>query len=280
MRPWARLRESSVVTRPEPDSRDASEAGKAAESFTLSPDPKKDRALKIAFAWIDAEALHNILCAEIGEPNPNAPSYPQWVWEAGRRVCRGYYPKIYRLADSAVGTAYKMGICFGLMVGGESKISESIKDLDISPNREPTSEEMKQIARKLYGEAEEFSLPADGASLIPTEISEEMDRRKASFTLEQLGYWHLGVSDVCLMMAGRDSSTVATKIYSTMVLYWKVVEKLGSIERLTEFLTKIYGQSMVGNDPKRVKQLCGRVRLRFAAPGRPKKRPHARSDVK
>lgn len=197
--------------------------------------------------------------------------YPPWVIECGKNVCRAIFPKAYKLADPKVTDAYKIGIGLGMMQAGASQFAEAFAKLGIqAEDRELTADEAEKLAALLYGPDSGLKCPVDGSTLIPAEISEFLEQKMKEMSLREQASFHQGIADAIAMMAGKNKATLATTPYSTMLVYWRAVDSLGSVEQLHDFLTKIHGRNLVGSDIKRTRQLCLRVGKRFQAPGRPK----------
>lgn len=239
--------------------------------MTTNPQkPNSSDAVLAALRYADSRVLVDIMSADIGEPNPAAPQYPAWVVKCGQKVARATYPRAYAVNDDGLTMAYKAGLAIGMMVGSESKLADTFKELGLKIDREPTQQELAAAKNFLFGENSGLTFPKDGSSLIPDEVKEDMARWEAEMTIEQKGNFHAGISDAFSMLAGRNQTTPATARYTTMLVYWKVVEALKTMEQLHDFLTRVHGQNIVGSDIKITRQLCQRVGKRFKPPGRPK----------
>jgi hypothetical protein len=60
------------------------------------------------------------------------------------------------------------------------------------------------------------------------------------------------------------------EIYLFMMIYWRLIERMGSVRQLHESLVTVFGASRVG-EQKRIEKICQRIGLSFRKPGRPKK---------
>jgi hypothetical protein len=159
-----------------------------------------------------------------------------------------------------------------MVQAGASQFAEAFAKLGIqAEDRELTADEAEKLAALLYGPDSGLKCPADGSTLIPAEISEFLEQKMKKMSLREQASFHQGIADAIAMMAGKNNATLATTPYSTMLVYWRAVDSLGSMEQLHDFLTKIHGENLVGSDIKRTRQLCCRVGKRFKAPGRPPK---------
>jgi hypothetical protein len=57
-------------------------------------------------------------------------------------------------------------------------------------------------------------------------------------------------------------------IYLFLMIYWQIVDQLGSVRKLHELLIKVFGPSRTG-DQKRIEKMCQRLGKSFRKPGRP-----------
>jgi hypothetical protein len=223
----------------------------------------------------------DLMRADFGEPFEEGVTYPEWAIRCGKKVCRALFPMVYELEGAeSLRRAHELGLARGLLEGAQVQLAGALSELAPLADREPTEEEKIRLSEMLFGKESGLSLSQEAFGFVPREVLDELDKMTESFSLEEWGLYYGGMSAGCLMLAGRNAATLATNLYSTMLLYWRVVERLESVERLHAFLTKVHGQNVVGSDIKRTRQLCGRIGKRFAPPGRPKKLPHAPKPAK
>jgi len=226
--------------------------------------------------------MHDVMRAECGEPLPDGIHYPEWVIRCGKKVCPALFPKVYELKNSLdLSDPGKLGLLDGLLKGAETQLLKAcaqVPDFEVTPEAAARGEQ--EIANLLYGRDSGLKLPEDGQSFIPEEIGREIETNAAGLGSEGQGQYFQGKSEAYFMLAGRNASTLATDLYLAMLLFWRLVERMSSVEQLHEFLTRRLGQNVVGSDIKRTRQLCGRIGKRFAPPGRPKKLPHAPKPAK
>lgn len=246
---------------------------------TESDEAEREKALKLASAWADAFALPHTMAMDMGEPIEGSPAYPDWVVACGKKVARALFPKAYVLDNEKLTQAYKAGLFFGMMTASEQKVAQLSGKIGILPEA-PSADQLKAFADRIYGANSGVTLPADGSSLIPEELVAKLEVMEAGLSVEERGLFYAGLADAHSMVAGKNAATDATTLYSTMLVYWRLVDRLTSVDQLHDFLTKVHGQNLVGSDLKRTRQLCLRVGKRFAAPGRPKKLPQTKSGVK
>jgi hypothetical protein len=158
-----------------------------------------------------------------------------------------------------------------MMQAGEAKLGSVFSELKIKMEGVPTEAQLEGVTTFLYGANSGATLPKDGSSVIPEEIHADLAKFESEMDLEAKGHLHAGISDAHLMLSGKNAATSTTLRYTSMIVYWRVVEMMTSMEQLHEFLTKIYGVNVVGTDIKGTRQLCHRIGKRFKSPGRPKK---------
>ncbi len=106
-------------------------------------------------------------------------------------------------------------------------------------------------------------------------ISPEMREKIRLIELEanpvELAEIYQGKRDAVSMMNGENKTTDTTAIYQLMLTFWRLVEQFPTAQRFFEFLTRFLGQNRVGDDPKRIQQMCARIGKTFAKVGRPRK---------
>jgi hypothetical protein len=161
------------------------------------------------------------------------------------------------------------------MEAGQIKLAEVFKDLGPIPLPMPSDTELTKLWATFYGDdAKGFTFRTDGDPM-PIEMREDIEQRQREFSLEQQADFHQGVADVTRMMGGQNAGTTTTSQYQFMLIFWKAIERLPSFEVFFNIMTKVFGQNLIGNDPKRLRQICHRVGKRFRRPGRPPKLPQA-----
>jgi hypothetical protein len=88
--------------------------------------------------------------------------------------------------------------------------------------------------------------------------------------LHGLGDGQLGPSGT---KDGSIKSSDATPIYMCLMLYWREIFRIQSIQELYNWLVVPFGKNRLGSDRKRLEKLCERIGLRFRGRGRPRKNP-------
>jgi hypothetical protein len=99
-------------------------------------------------------------------------------------------------------------------------------------------------------------------------------------SLKEQAELHQGIADATRMVAGENDSKETTAIVLTMVIFWRLVDRLPTARSLLDMLTKAHGENIVGDDPKRIAQICARIGKKFRGPGRPRKQLQRRAAVK
>lgn|GEM_PF-7025955 len=231
--------------------------------------------LKVA-RWADWTILLNSLAFDSGVSDEKPKGYPPWVIKCAQKVTRALFPIIYEITDTSIRRAYALGVACGMMRGGELRINSLLDPLKLELP-EPTDEELATAWNALFKGVGESLTPPVNDSLIPEEISSEIQRMQAELNLRELAEFHQGFADGLRMIAGENKSTETTDVYSFMVTYWRIVDRLPSAEALHEIVQKIHGVNAAGSDPKRIAQMCQRVGKTFRKAGRPRKNTSTRN---
>ena len=189
----------------------------------------------------------------------------------GEKVSRALFPGIEdRMSYQSKGASYAAGFSLGFVDGGLRALTEVFERLKPWPKmREPTDEEIKKGLHYLFGEYGDWlfeNIKDDGAKFF-----ESVADFESKLTVPEAAGFAQGKADALKMIAGANRKNDATDIYLFMLLYWRVVEHLESIDHLHRVLIKVFGRNRAGYDPKRVAQICQRVGLKYKLRGRPRK---------
>lgn len=232
---------------------------------------KGQKFLRIA-RLADFTVTVNCLIAELDPAEALPQNYPLWVRRCGRRVTRALFPRVYRAFEGkSPSRAYDLGLAFGMMESGQKMLTELSDQIGPLPQTEITDANSEGLWHLLYGDGAKTLTFTPGDDLIPVEIRRELSERQQRFTLQQQADFHQGVADVTRMMNGENESTATTDIYTFMLIFWRVIDRLPTFEAFYDIATKVFGQNRTGNDPKRLAQMCQRVGKKFRRPGRPPK---------
>lgn len=99
-------------------------------------------------------------------------------------------------------------------------------------------------------------------------LCSSVDQNYADMTDFLLGYAYAFASKPKTFKVGQMGGTTF-EIYLFMVMFWRLVDGLGSVPRLHQVLGKVFSPYRVGN-LKRVEKICQRVNLHYNKPGRPR----------
>ncbi len=212
----------------------------------------------IGFA--DFSVASELLLESTGMADGPASEYPVWVRQCGEKVNRALFPRVYAPAKSFP-SAYGAGVAVGMIVTGRKTASVTLATKFATLS----AEQRGDIWQRVSGEE---SAPPSG---ITAGEREQVSEIEAKFTPEQQVDFDQGKADAGRMLLGENETTEATQIYKLMLTFWRFVDELPNTQVLFEFLSATLGQNVVGNDPKRVQQLCRRVGKKFRPPGRPRK---------
>ena len=220
----------------------------------------------------DFSVLAAFMLESAGITELDTSHYPDWVRCAADKVNRALYPKFYEaLATNATRPNYGRGIAFGLMEAGQKGIAAWALKLP-KGMPEPTEEQAEAVWRWFYREDADKATPPSNGELIATEYRDDFRELESGLNGTELADLHQGIADAARMMSGENKATETTRIYLVMVSFWRVVDQLPNSDALFNLLTTSLGPSIVGDDPKRIAQLCTRVRKKFPRrPGRPRK---------
>lgn len=221
-----------------------------------------------AARFADFKVQMMLLLESLGMSDEPSASYPVWVRRCAEKVNRASFPKLYSLAEpSEVKPPYAMGIVYGMMVTGQ-KVASAVIPAGMP---EPTEEQRDTFWKFLYGDDCSQFTPSPDGDVIAVEIHSEVAARQKDFGPAEQVAFDQGKADAGQMILGDNNANEATRIYSLMLTFWRVVDVLPTSQSLFELLTRALGANIVGSDPKRVQQLCRRIGKRFGKPGRPKK---------
>jgi hypothetical protein len=242
--------------------------------------PKSDPqtpAQKFLFAarFADFGVLPSAAARDAGIPGIPALERPAWVIRCGEKVSCALFPN-FREGPSfeAKGSGYDGGFAQGLIYAGLKNLNDVFEKLKPWPkSRLPTESEMRGRLYHLFGENGDwlFDLFKDDGA----EFFAGVKEYESKLTLTEAANYHQGHADAIRMVAGENKKNDATEICLFMMLFWRVVDRLESVDQLHQVLTKVFGRNRVGYDVKRVAQICQRVGKRYRGCGRPRKQPQA-----
>ena len=224
-----------------------------------------------AMRFADMRVIMDVLSADLGEPEESAPIYPPWVLKCGHKVCRARFPKAYTVTNGDCKIAYLAGLSLGMMEAGQANLQQVGSKVGLTAGQILRGEDGATPAASFFPSSVGFPIPALGENVISDEARNDISEFVAKSDFEGKTLFYQGMADAFGMFSGKDHSTPTTLRYSTMLVYWRLVETMDSMEQLHEFLLEAHGPNIVGSDIKGTRQLCGRVGKRFAAPGHPKK---------
>ena len=229
----------------------------------------------MAARFADLGVFPNVLVREAGIPGIPDLKRPQWVTRCGEKVSRALFPNIQERSDFQTrGASYAAGFSLGLIEGGLIALADIFEKLKPWPEmRQPTDEEIRKWLQSLFGEYGEWlfeALKDDGAVFF-----EGVADFEAKLNVTEAARYAQGTADALKMIDGKNRRNDGTDIYLFILLYWRVVERLDSVDHLHRVLMKVLGRNRAGCDPKRVAQICQRVGLRYRARGRPRKQLQA-----
>lgn len=227
----------------------------------------------IATRFADFGVLPNVLVRDAGILGIPVLDRPKWVLRCGEKVSAALFPKIQDLPSfDAKGTGYEAGFATGLIEAGLRMFDNVFEKFKPWPKlRKPTDDEMRKGLQYLFGEHGEwlFEVIKDDGQMFSDAVAEY----EVKLTVGEAANYRQGQADALRMVAGENRKNDATEIYLFMLMYWRVVDRLDSVDHLHQLLTKVFGGNRVGYDVKRVAQICQRIGKRYRARGRPPKQP-------
>lgn len=99
-------------------------------------------------------------------------------------------------------------------------------------------------------------------------LCSSVDQKYADMADFLLGYANAFATKPKTFRVG-DMGGTTFEIYLFMMMFWRVVERLGSVPRLHQVLGKAFSPFRVGT-LKRVEKICERIDLHYRKPGRPR----------
>lgn len=204
-------------------------------------------------------------------PIMGAGEYPAWVHSASDRISRAIFSHAHEALESDYSRAYCLGLAVGMVHVSDKKFGELVvnplldeiaREVIVSP------EQAQAFAQMLYGD-EKATVPEN--SLISLELEEDIATTEAKLNSGEMEDFHKGALAAARMLNGRNKANDATDIYIFMVICWRWVETMTSVDELHDALTLFLGRNRIGADVDRTRQICKRVKKRFRAPGRPRK---------
>lgn len=99
-------------------------------------------------------------------------------------------------------------------------------------------------------------------------LCSSVDQTYADMSDFLLGYANAFASKPKTFKVGEMGGTTF-EIYLFMMMFWRVVDQLGSVPRLHQVLGRVFSPYRVGN-LKRVEKICQRIDLHYGKPGRPR----------
>lgn len=229
----------------------------------------------VAVRFADLGVFPNVLVRDAGIPGIPDLKRPRWVIRCGEKVSHALFPRVEeRTKVDAKRINYAAGFSLGLIEGGLRALDEIPEKLKPWPKmREPSDEEVRKCLRFLFGENGDWLFEVfqdDGAKFY-----ESVEEYESKLKVSEAADFEQGKADALKMIAGGNRRNDATDIYQFMLLYWRVVQRLESVDQLHQLLIRVFGRNRAGCDPKRVAQICQRVGLKYRARGRPRKQPQA-----
>lgn len=201
---------------------------------------------------------------------------PKWVARCREKVCAALFPKVQELPSfGAKGESYEPGFAIGLIEAGIRMLGDIFDRLEPwLKARQPTDDEVRKGLHDLFGEHGDWLFEVfkeDGNTFF-----EAVADYESKLSLGNAANYRQGQADALKMVAGENRKNDATDIHLFMLLYWRVVDRLESVDHLHRVLIKVFGRNRAGYDPKRVAQICHRIGKKYRARGRPKKQPQQR----
>jgi hypothetical protein len=244
--------------------------------------PKSTEEAKIAeviktfiVKWADLEVQEILLAESVGMSDKPVPKYPLWVKRCAEKVNRALLPKVFESVESNktsfIGQA---GLAFGLMSAGQAKLKPELKNLRKIVGESGADTTFAQdivFLESFRSGNNEPLLVAKNGDMIAPKFREKIRQIESQAALSDLTKFYKGMCDAALMVNGENKTTDTTAIYQLMLTFWRLVEQFTTAQKFFEFLTLILGRNRVGDDPKRVQQMCARIGKTFAKPGRPRK---------
>lgn len=227
----------------------------------------------MAARFADFGVFPNVVARDASVPGIPVLERPDWVVQCGEKVSAALFPQIReRPQFESKGVGYEGGFSIGLIEAGLRLFDMALKPFKLLTKvRMPTEDEIRIRLRSVFGEHGEWLMEVikdDGKSFL-----ESVEEYESGLDLAGIANFRQGQADALRMVAGENRKNDATDIYLFMMLYWRVVDRLDSVDHLHRVLTKVFGKNRVGYDPKRVAQICQRVGKRYRARGRPPKQP-------
>jgi hypothetical protein len=219
----------------------------------------------------DVAVLPAIIVNSCGIADIELGDLPKWVIRCGEKVSCSLMPRIQQGSNfAAKGNHYKAGFALGMIETGLKMAADLFKKLKPWPAMpELTKEEIRKGLRRYFGALGDSILETGGNN--GTGLEKDVEEFESKMDLAQSAEFAQGAADAKAMLAGKNKSNDATRIYLCMLVFWRVVDRLESVDQLFEMLTKIFGRNLVGSDPKRISQICLRVGKKFRVRGRPRK---------
>ena len=234
----------------------------------------------VALPFTDLGALSSALPRYAPTVEASGEDRPPYAVRCAKKVNSALFPRIQPAANfEAKGLHYQCGFGLGLMEAGFRSMGDVFDRLGpLKQTREPTEEEIRKGCQNLFCDAgdEIFEIIKDDG----VKFQAAIDDFESKMTLGESAEYAQGKADALSMLAGKNKANDATEIYLFMALFWRLVDRLRSVDELYELLAKVFGRNRVGYDPKRVAQICQRVGKKFRSRGRPRKQPHAIRQVR
>lgn len=198
---------------------------------------------------------------------------PDWVRRCADRFSRARLSPIYDGLQGDEITPFKAGLAFGLIKVGD-QVGPVVKELAKSVGH---SKAVRATALELfYGPQTARRVKLKKGGFSPASLEADVRRVTRKFNAIEMSEFHRGAAVAYSSVAGLGRSNDATNIYLFLAINWQVVARLQSVTELRTLLVKVFGDSLVGGDNKRIGQICRRVGLKFRGRGRPLKNASAR----
>lgn len=254
--------------------------GRRGRALRLSKDTE-DKLIEFVRDWLrNAEDMADLMGDRLWNLNDASDEIPVWVRSAAARLSKTYFHQPAHVLSVLDLTPYRMGYLLGLMQFSTRQIT-SVEEKNVRSNQNIWRRMSAGGRKKLSAEWEQFLIRADimdsGKNIyFPKPVLKwEKDMKKRS--LEDQREFHRGIGDG---LAGYgegtefDRSTQATTLLIPMVVFWRMVSRFDSMTVLHQWLCKVLGPQIVGEDKKRIENLCRRLGgPKFRGVGRPQKIP-------
>lgn len=205
---------------------------------------------------------------------------PDWVRACSLKLETTLFAQVTENFAETVFTPYRVGYALGLMRWGSHQATEPPKPEVV---RLLKKRRLSPLARKATGKLiEAFAIKHDLHPLINRKESKYIPpnfrarmRKLDNYGGADSAEYHRGLSDGLRGIgqgAPGEKTTLATDLYLTLIMWWRVVVRFQSVTELHLWLTRVLGPQKVG-EKKRIEKICERIGLTLREGGRPRKTP-------